>query len=408
MNLLIENIKGLVLVDKEPHHNSEVAMDYLPVENNAYLFIENGAISEYGSMKEISIERVDQTIDATGKYVLPCFVDSHTHLVFAGSREKEFVDRIKGLSYSEIAKKGGGILNSARLLQQTPEEILYESALHRLDEVMATATGAIEIKSGYGLTIQDELKILRVARRLKENAPIPIKTTFLGAHAVPAGSNHEDYLNLVINEMIPMVADQGLADYCDVFCEKGFFSPEDTSRIVEQGLKYGLKPKIHANQLYNSGGVQVGVEHGAVSVDHLETIGPAEIECLKHSSTIPTLLPAAAFFLDMHYAPAREMIEAGLPVALASDFNPGSSPTGNMPLIVSLACIKMKMTPAEALIAATLNGARALECQHELGSIAKGKMANLFITKPMPSIDFLPYAFGSNLVETVVLNGQIF
>jgi len=383
-------------------------MDHLPVENDAYIFIENGIISEFGTMENKTIERTDRKIDATGKYVLPCFVDSHTHLVYAGSRENEFVDRIKGLSYAEIASRGGGILNSARLLQQTSEEELYHTAWQRLNEVMGTATGAIEIKSGYGLTTEDELKILRVARRLKEQAPIPVKTTFLGAHAVPAGFSRQDYLALVINEMIPLVADQGLADYCDVFCEEGFFSPEETSRVIEQGLKYGLKPKIHANQLHNSGGVQVGVNHKAISVDHLETIGPAEIECLRNSTTIPTLLPAATFFLDMHYAPAREMIEAALPVALASDYNPGSAPSGNMPLVVSLACIKMKMTPAEAIIASTLNGARAIECQHQLGSITRGKLANVFITRPMSSIEFLPYSFGSDLVDTVILNGQIF
>lgn len=402
MNLLIENIKGLALITSESNKS-----DRLTIEHNAYLLIENGKIADFGSMDQKSIDRAQKTIDATGKYVLPCFVDSHTHLVYAGSREGEFVDRIKGLSYAEIAAKGGGILNSARLLQQTSEEELYQSALKRLHEVMSTATGAIEIKSGYGLTVEDELKILKVARRLKEYAPIPVKTTFLGAHALPAGYTREAYIELVVNEMIPMVADQGLADYCDVFCEDGFFSPVETSSIIEQGLKYGLKPKIHANQLNNSGGVQVGVKHGAVSVDHLETIGPEEIDCLKNSKTIPTLLPAASFFLDMHYAPAREMIEAGLPVALASDYNPGSAPTGNMPLIVSLACIKMKMTPDEALVAATMNGARAIECQHQLGSIGRGKLANVFITKPMPSIEFLPYAFGSNMVDTVILNGQI-
>jgi imidazolonepropionase len=408
VNLLIENIKGLVLVSRESNETGpEESMDHLPIENDAYLFIENGKIADFGTMAQKSIDRAHRTIDATGKYVLPCFVDSHTHLVYAGSREHEFVDRIKGLSYAEIAAKGGGILNSARLLQQTSEEALYQSALQRLHEVMGTATGAIEIKSGYGLTVEDELKILRVARRLRDYAPIPVKTTFLGAHAVPVGYTREAYIDLVVNDMIPRVADQGLADYCDVFCEDGFFSPEEASSIIEQGLKYGLKPKIHANQLNNSGGVQVGVKHGAVSVDHLETIGPEEIDCLKNSNTIPTLLPAASFFLDMHYAPARKMLEAALPVALATDYNPGSSPTGNMPLVVSLACIKMKMTPGEAIVAATMNGARAIECQHQLGSIARGKLANIFISRPMTSIEFLPYAFGSNMVETVSLNGQI-
>ncbi len=409
MDLLIENIRGLVLATDNPSQPlCGSAMRQIPILKEAYLFIRDGIIYSYGNMPNKGVERADRVIDATGKFVFPSFVDSHTHLVFAGSRENEFVDRINGLGYAEIARKGGGILNSAKLIQQTSEQQLYESALQRVYEVITTGTGAIEIKSGYGLTTRDELKILRVVRRLRENVPIPVKSTFLGAHAIPGNSTREEYVKKVIDEMIPAVADQGLADYCDVFCEEGFFSPLETSMIVEQGLKYGLKPRLHANQLSRSGGVQVGVQHNAISVDHLETVGDEEIEMLKNSSTIPTLLPAAAFFLDMHFPPAKRMIEAGLPVALASDYNPGSSPTGNIPLVIALACIKMKMTPSEAIVAATINAAWALECHNELGTISPGKRANVFITKPMPTINYLPYAFGSNLVETVILKGQIF
>ena len=409
MDILIENIKGLVLVCTD---SSEIvagaSMSQLPVIDRAWLLIRNGIIHSFDSMDKGLPDRADQIIDATGRFVFPSFVDSHTHLVFAGSREDEFVDKIKGLSYSEIAKNGGGILNSAKRLQKTSEEELYDSALERLNEVISTGTGAIEIKSGYGLTTEDEMKMLRVARRLKESSQVVIKTTFLGAHAIPADIQRQQYIDKVVSEMIPKVAGEELAEYCDVFCEEGFFTPDETKRILEQGQKYGLKPKIHANQLNNSGGVQVGVACDAISVDHLESIGSAEIECLKDSKTIPTLLPGAAFFLNMNYPPARKLISAGLPVALASDYNPGSAPSGNMPLILSLACIKMKMTPEEAFIAATINGAFALELQHKLGSISTGKVANIFITKPMPSINFFPYAFGNRLIETVILNGQIF
>jgi len=409
MDILIKNIKGLVMVCTD---SSEIiagaSMSQLPLIEQAYLLISNGAIHSFGSMDQKVPERADQVIDATGRFVFPSFVDSHTHLVYAGSRESEFVDKIIGLSYGEIAKKGGGILNSAKRLQRTSEEELYDAALERLHEVISTGTGAIEIKSGYGLTTEDELKMLRVARRLKESTPVVIKTTFLGAHAIPANIPRQKYIEKVIKEMIPKVAEEGLAEYCDVFCEEGFFTPDETRKILQQGQKYGLKPKIHANQLKISGGVQVGVECGAISVDHLESIGRAEIDCLKSSNTIPTLLPGAAFFLDMKYPPARELISAGLPVTLASDYNPGSAPSGNMPLILSLACIKMKMSPEEAIIASTINGAFALELQQELGSISVGKTANVFMTKPIPSINFFPYAFGSTLIETVILNGQIF
>lgn len=409
MDILIENIKGLVLVCTD---TSEIvagaSMSQLPVIERACLLIRNGTIHWFGPMDQNAPERADQVIDATGRFVFPCFVDSHTHMVFAGSREGEFVDKIKGMGYEEIAKKGGGILNSAKRLQNTSEEELYDSALERLEEVISTGTGAIEIKSGYGLTTENEMKMLRVARRLKESTSVVIKTTFLGAHAIPANIPRQEYIEKVIKEMIPKVAGEGLAEYCDVFCEEGFFTPDETRQILEQGLKYGLKPKIHANQLNISGGVQVGVACGAISVDHLESIGRDEIDCLKNSNTIPTLLPGAAFFLNMNYPPARDLISAGLPVTLASDYNPGSAPSGNMPLILSLACIKMKMSPEEAIIASTINGAFALEIQHQLGSISVGKVANVFITKPIPSTNFFPYAFGSRLIETVILNGQIF
>ncbi|GJM30231.1 MAG: imidazolonepropionase [Cyclobacteriaceae bacterium] len=409
MDLLVEHIKGLVLAGESPSRIvSGSAMSKLPVIPDAFLLIKDGKVDSFGPMKQKVAHRAEKVIDASGRFVFPSFVDSHTHIIFAGSREEEFVYRIQGFSYAEIAKKGGGILNSAKRLQNTSEEQLFESAQLRLNEVIAMGTGAIEIKSGYGLTTQDELKMLRVARRLKETNPVTIKTTFLGAHAIPTEISRPKYLDKVLNEMIPMVADEGLADYCDVFCEEGFFTTEESLAILEQGKKYGLKPKLHANQLHNSGGVQVGVQCQAISVDHLETIGDDEIDCLLNSDTIPTLLPGAAFFLDMHFPPARKMIDAGLPVALATDYNPGSAPSGNMPLVMSLACAKMKMTPSEAIIAATINGAFALELQHLLGSISPGKLANIFITKPIPSIDYFPYAFGSSLVETTILNGQIF
>ena len=409
MDILIENIKGLVSVCSDsPNILSGESMDQITVIENAYLLISEGKILEFGPMNDSNIDRADTQIDAGGRFVLPSFVDSHTHLVFAGSREGEFVDKIKGLSYAEIAAKGGGILNSAKLLQATSEDELYESSLSRITEIVATGTGAVEIKSGYGLTTEDELKMLRVIRRLKESSPVRIKSTFLGAHAFPPELSRQQYIDQIIHHMIPRVADEGLADYCDVFCENGFYSTEETEKILNQGIKYGLKPKIHANQLSNSGGVQIGIQCGALSVDHLESISEHEIMALKNSDTIPTLLPGAAFFLNMNYPPARQMIENGLPLVLASDYNPGSAPSGNMQLILSLACLKMRLTPSEAIAAATINGAFALELQEEVGSIAPGKTANLFITKPMPSLDYLPYAFGSNQVDTVVLNGQIF
>jgi imidazolonepropionase len=341
--------------------------------------------------------------------VLPAWVDSHTHLVFAGSREGEFQDRISGLSYEEIARKGGGILNSAAKLNAKDEDELYHESLQRLHQVMAQGTGAIEIKSGYGLSVEGELKMLRVIRKLKENTPIPIKASFLAAHAYPVDykDNHEGYLNLIINTMLPQIADERLADYIDVFCEEGFFSIDETSRLLDAGAKYGLKPKIHANQLHYSGGVQVGVKHHAVSVDHLECVGDAEIAALKGGNTMPTLLPAAAFFLGIQYQPARKIIDEGLPVCLATDYNPGSCPSGNVPLLLTLACTQLKMTPEEAINAVTINGAAALELEQEIGTIAVGKKANFIITKPIPSLAYIPYDFGNNPVQKLVINGMI-
>lgn len=380
----------------------------LPILSNAFLSIAQGKISGFGSMSNMpSSIQATENIDATGCFVFPSFVDSHTHLVFAASREEEFVMKIKGATYEAIASKGGGILNSAKKLQQTSLDELFERSLKRAHEIISTGTGAVEIKSGYGLTVEDELKMLRVAKRIAQQTSLTVKTTFLGAHAVPAGMKKEDYIKLIITEMIPAVASEKLADYIDVFCEQGFFSPSETERIVEEGKRFGMKPRIHANQLHRSGGVQVGVKTGALSVDHLENIGDEEIELLKNSYTMPTTLPGAAFFLGLPFPPARKMIEAGLPLAIASDYNPGSAPSGNMPLMIALACIKMKMTPEEAINAATINTAATLELQKTHGSITNGKVANVFITKPIPSIAFLPYAFGSNLVDKVILNGKL-
>lgn len=406
--LLIRNIR--LLVQAESANRRVLAkgreMSELPCIPDAYLLAENGRIKAFGPMTECP-DRADEVMDATDRLVLPAWCDSHTHIVFAATREEEFVDRIRGLSYEEIAERGGGILNSARKLQKASEEELFEGAWGRLEEVIAMGTGAIEVKSGYGLTLESELKMLRVVRKLKEKSPIPVKATFLGAHAVPLEykSNREGYISLIIQEMLPRVAGEGLADYCDVFCDKGFFTPEETERILEAGWKWGLKPKIHANELGLTGGVQAGIAQNAISVDHLEYTSEVEIEALKKSNTLPTLLPGCAFFLGIPFAPARQIIDAGLPVVLASDFNPGSCPSGNMPFVISLACAKMKMLPEEAINAATLNGARAMELESELGTIAVGKMANLIITRPMLSLAGLPYAFGSKVVERVVVNG---
>jgi len=408
-NLLIRNIKTLVQAETTPRALAQGAdMAQLPVVHDAYLLLEHDRIAAFGSMADCP-ERADEVLDASGRMVFPSWCDSHTHIVFAATREEEFVDRIRGLSYEEIARRGGGILNSARRLRETSEDALFEGAWQRLREVIGYGTGAIEIKSGYGLSLDSELKMLRVIRRLKTVSPIPIKATFLGAHAIPAEykDRRTEYVDLVVEQMIPRVAEEGLADYCDVFCDRGFFTVEETERILQAGWAHGLKPKIHANELDFSGGVQVGVANRAISVDHLECAGDAEIAALRDSQTLPTLLPGCAFFLGIPYAPARKMIDAGLPVVLATDYNPGSAPSGRMALVVSLACVKMSMLPEEAINAATINGARAMEQEAEYGSILVGKKANLFITKPLASVAQLPYSFGSDPVETVVLNGRV-
>lgn len=414
MKLLLQNIKQLVQVENDPVALvSGKSMAELPMIPDAFLLIHNELIEDFGHMSEmsrISLEDdVVTEIDCKGRHVIPAWCDSHTHIVYAGSREQEFVGRIKGYSYQKIAREGGGILNSARLLHETPAEVLFEQASSRIQEVMRTGTGAIEIKSGYGLNTADELKMLRVIEWLKQTTPVCIRSTFLGAHAIPEEykNNVSGYVDLIINEMIPQVASEELADFIDVFCEDGYFSADDTERILMAGMKYGLKPKIHANEMGFSGGVDVGVKYQALSVDHLEYMGDEEIGLLKNSDTMPTILPGASFFLNMPYAPARRLIDAGLPVALASDFNPGSSPSGNMNFVGSLACIKQNMLPNEVINASTINGAYAMGVSDRLGSIARGKTANLFITVPIPSVDFLPYSFGSNLVDTLILNGEI-
>lgn len=409
--LLIKNIKSLVQVADNP--GKWVAgedMSRLKVINNAYLYIENDLISDYGEMAVLPENYMTgDVIDAAGKLVFPSFCDSHTHLVYAGSREIEYMDKIRGLSYEEIAKRGGGILNSARLLHNTSEDSLFEQALVRLNEITEMGTGAVEIKSGYGLTVEDELKMLRVIRRLKESTPLTIRSTFLGAHAFPAEykSDRDKYVDLVIGEMIPAVTAGDLADYIDVFCDRGFFTVEQTDRILMAGMKHGLRPKIHANELDFSGGIRVGVKYNALSVDHLEFAGDNEIETLLNSETMPAILPGASFFLGLDYAPARKMIEAGLPVALASDYNPGSSPSGNMKFIMSLGSVNLRMLPEEVIHAVTINGAYAMGVEDKLGTITRGKVANVFVTKEIPGYEFMPYAYGSDLVDTVVLNGKV-
>jgi imidazolonepropionase len=387
-------------------------MERLPCVDNAWLAIDKGVIADYGSMDDfpgIADWHGLEVIDAEGKMVFPSWVDSHTHIVYAGSREQEFADRIKGLTYEEIAKRGGGILNSARRLSQATEEDLIEQALPRLKEIISQGTGAVEIKSGYGLSLESELKMLRVIKRLKDLSPITIKSTFLGAHAYPEThkENKRGYIDLLINEMIPAVAEEKLAEYIDVFCEQNYFSFDESVEILEAGKKYGLIPKVHAEQLSHHGGVEAGVHCGAISVDHLEYVNENDIKLLKASNTMPTILPGAAYFLSLPNPPARNMIDAGLPLAIASDFNPGSSPSGNMNLMQSIACIQYKMTPHEVINASTLNTAYAMGVEKELGSITVGKKANLFITRAVPSVEFIPYSFGSNLVETVILNGEV-
>ena len=409
-SILITNIKKLVSVRDESHLLRGKFLADLPCIDDAYLIIEDDVIADFGSMTQMKTptSKTKYTIDAQHKFVLPAWCDSHTHLVFAGSRENEFVDKLKGMTYAEIAARGGGILNSAKKLNETSEDELFTQAWRRLEEVKSLGTGAIEIKSGYGLTVESELKMLRVIKKLKDKSSMLIRSTFLGAHTFPPEfkDNHQGYIDLIINEMLPRIAVGKLADYIDVFCENGFFSPAETEAICLAGIKQGLKPKIHANQLNLSGGTQIGVKLGAVSVDHLETMDEDAIHTLAHSSTIGTLLPTAAFFLRMPFQPARKLIDQGCAIALASDFNPGSSPSGNMNLVVAMGCIGMKMLPGEAINAATINGAHAMELQHEVGSISKGKKANLIITKPIPSLAYLPYAFGSNLIDKVINNGQ--
>ncbi|MCO6500420.1 MAG: imidazolonepropionase [Vicingus serpentipes] len=409
MKLLFKNIKELVQV-------RSVAIDFvagedmktLPTITNAYLLVKDGRIADFGEMDNCPTDSVDEVVDATGKMILPAWCDSHTHIVYAGNREGEFVDRINGLSYEEIAQRGGGILNSAKQLQATSEEALYEQSKQRLEAVIRMGTGAIEIKSGYGLTVEAELKMLRVIKRLKENYPIDIKATFLGAHALPSEykENKYKYLQLVIDEMMPKVAEEGLAEYVDAFCETGYFTVEDTRLLLEAAKKYGLIPKIHVNQFTTIGGVQLGVEYNALSVDHLEEMREEDITVLKGTKTMPVALPGCSYFLSIPYTPARKMIAAGLPLALATDYNPGSAPSGNMNFVVATACIKMKMTPAEAINAATINGAYAMGIEKEYGSITLGKKANLLLTKELNSINFLPYAFGSNHIERVFINGE--
>lgn len=380
------------------------AMRTLPSIENAYLLIEDGVIKAFGANADAP-ERADEVIDATGKMVLPAWCDSHTHIVYAGPRDAEFVDKINGLTYEEIARRGGGILNSARLLNETTEEELFDSALQRIEEVKSLGTGAIEIKSGYGLTYQGELKMLRVIRRLKAEAGIPVKVTFLGAHAYPTEykENRKGYRDILINQLLPVIAAEGLADYIDVFCEKGYFTVDDTNEILEAGAKYGLKPKVHVNQFNIIDGVEACVKNKALSVDHLELIDENDIAALRNSETMITALPGCSMFLRIPYTPARKIINSGLPLALASDYNPGSCPTGNMNLIVALACINMELTPEEAINAATLNGAYAMELENEVGSITLGKKANLIITKPVSSLAYIPYSFGSNLIERVLI-----
>jgi len=415
---IITNIKQLVNVREQTHLLRGKELAELPVIENAYLIIEDGIIAEYGEMSKISNFKfqISNSIYATDQFILPCWCDSHTHLVFTESRENEFVGKIKGLSYAEIAAKGGGILNSAKKLNETSEDELFNQAWKRLEEVSKLGTGAIEIKSGYGLTVEGELKMLRVIKKLKERSSLPVKSTFLGAHTFPIEfkENHQGYIDLIINEMLPVIAKEKLADYIDVFCEDGFFSAKETETICNAGLGYGLKPKLHVNQLNSIGGIEAGIKLNAVSLDHLETLTEKEIELLSSppppegagGRPLCTLLPTAAFFLHMPLQPARQLIDSGAAVALASDYNPGSSPSGNMNFVVALSCIQMRMLPEEAINAATINGAYAMELGEQLGSITVGKKANLIFTKPIPSLAYLPYSFGNNLIDKVMIGGE--
>lgn len=412
--LLLKNIKTLVQVrDESPEKVSGGAMKQLPCIHNAWLACEDGIILDYGSMEDfpgITDWKDLEVVDCTGKLVFPSYADSHTHIVYAGNREGEFVDRINGLSYEEIAKKGGGILNSAQLLNRTSEEDLFEQSLQRFYEIMRYGTGAIEIKSGYGLSTESELKMLRVIRRLRDLHLIPVKSTFLGAHAYPKDykENKRGYIDLIIKEMLPEIAKEGLADYIDVFCENGYFSADETKELLEAGASFGLVPKVHAEQLSHSKGIQTAVACNAISVDHLEFCNEQDIELLKHSLTMPTILPGAAFFLNLPLPPARKMIDAGLPVALASDYNPGSSPSGNINFVLSMACVQYKLTPEEAINAATINGAYAMNLSHLVGSITRGKLANFFITNEINSYAFIPYSFANHHIESVYIRGKRF
>ena len=414
MKLLINNIKELVqIIDDNRLYTSGKDMSELKTIENAYLIVDGEKIAAYGPMANLQNEalnsNIDKVIDAKGKMVFPAFADSHTHLVYDGSREVEYIDKIKGLSYEEIAARGGGILNSAKRIAEVSEESLYQQSLKRINDIISMGTGAVEIKSGYGLSVESELKMLRVIKRLKEETPITIKSTFLGAHAVASDyrGRQSDYVDLVVNEMIPKVGEQKLADYVDVFCDKGFFTVDETDRILNAATKYGMIPKIHANELDYSGGIQVGVKYNALSVDHLEFTGDEEIKTLLASKTMPTLLPGAAFFLGMVHAPVRNMISAGLPVALASDFNPGSSPSGNMQLIAAMGSVMFKMLSQEVIHSTTINSAYAMGVNKELGSITVGKTANLIITKEMPTYHYWTYSYGDNKVDTMILNGNL-
>ncbi len=408
MRTLIKNIKELVQVEHQTKLRAQgKEMAQMETVKDAYLIVEDDIIKEFGEMKGLKEQTFDREIDATGRMVFPSFCDSHTHLVYAGSREIEYCDKIRGLSYEEIAKRGGGILNSAKRVQEASEQQLYDDAYMRLEQMIDFGSGAVEVKSGYGMTTEAELKMLRVIRKLKESSPLTIKSTLLGAHGIPMEyrGRQEAFVDLVINEMIPQAAAEGLADYIDVFCDQGFFTVEDTDRMLEAGAKYGMRPKIHANELAYSGGIQCAVRWNALSCDHLEYTGDAEIEALKGSETMPTVLPGAAFFLNMVHAPVRKMMDAGLGVAMASDCNPGSSPSTNMQLILSMACINYRMLPEEAINAVTLNSAYAMGVSDKLGTIAVGKVANFYITKPIPSYEYMPYSYGENKVERTFLNG---
>ena len=409
MRTLIKNIKSLLQVENTPRQRVFGAdMAHIDHIENAYLIIDGDKIAAFGRMDELKEQSFDKEVDATGRMVMPSFCDSHTHLVYAGSREIEYIDKIRGLSYDEIAKRGGGILNSAKRVQEASEEQLYDDAMARLDTIIRYGTGAVEIKSGYGMTPEAELKMLRVIRRLRENSPLTIKSTLLGAHGIPMEyrGRQEKFVDLVIERMIPQAAEEGLADYIDVFCDEGFFTVEDTERMLEAGARYGMRPKIHANEMACSGGIHCAVKYNALSCDHLEYTGDAEIQCLLGSETMPTVLPGAAFFLNMQHAPVRKMMEAGLAVAMASDYNPGSSPSGNMQLVLSFACVNYRMLPEEAINATTINSGYAMGVSDQLGSIAVGKRANFFITTPIPTYEYLPYAYGENKVWKTFLNGK--